>query len=53
MCQLSNFQLQANEIHDHILTIGISFPIPEQLFDNSDDVFAEDIELFTVIPRVA
>ncbi|KAI1707055.1 hypothetical protein DdX_12644 [Ditylenchus destructor] len=51
MCQLSNFQLQANEIHDHILTIGISFPIPEQLFDNSDDVFAEDIELFTVIPR--
>ncbi|KAI1707053.1 hypothetical protein DdX_12642 [Ditylenchus destructor] len=50
-CQASKFHIRKNEIQDHILTIGIGYPLPEQFIRDPDTMFSEDIELFTSIPR--
>ncbi|KAI1707058.1 hypothetical protein DdX_12647 [Ditylenchus destructor] len=50
-CQASIFHILESNIQDYVLTIGIGYPLPEQFIRHPDEMFAEDIELFTSIPR--
>lgn len=44
--------LKLESLHYIILTIGIGFPIPVEFINDSDSIFAEDLEFFTNIHRV-
>uniref|UniRef100_A0A915EG88 Uncharacterized protein n=1 Tax=Ditylenchus dipsaci TaxID=166011 RepID=A0A915EG88_9BILA len=43
--------LPQDSISEYVLTFGIGFPVPHQFLQNPDELFVEDIELFTRIPR--